>query len=105
MSDLEITKLCAEAMGYTVSGDRRNTRKLLGVWVEEHGHYYPLHSDIQAMALVKKLGVSVDPAEDAPPFTWRTCLPPWDEDDKNYVEHSDLNRAICEVVAKMQQAK
>jgi len=78
VTDLEITKLCAEAMGY------RNS-----------SHYNPLHDDAQAMALVKRQGLHI---------VWQPMCPDiWKVDDTTHVAaDKDLNRAICECVAKMQ---
>lgn len=104
MTDLEMTKLCAKAMGNTVSTDRiaRAVAGQLGVWTHEHGHYYPLHSDVQAMALLKRFRPIIDRDESF----WYVTLPiaegaasPWQG------EHEDLNRAIVEAVAKMQRSK
>ena len=96
MTDLELTRLCAEAMF-----DRLE-------WEQRLFNYDPLHDDAQAMALVKKfrLLIELNPnilgrqvrvsgseiASDIPPF-----------DKCNY--ETALNRAICECVAKMQAAK
>ena len=69
ITDLEITKLCAEAMGY------RNS-----------SHYNPLHNDAQAMALVKKLGVAIYIGDE----DWWADLPEVAE----RIFNKDLNRAI-----------
>lgn len=103
MTDLELTKACAEAMGYTVNNAHRINRgdaPSLGVWTEEHGHYYPLHSDVQAMALVKrfKFGVYWSGA------SWLVNQPILPEAQPRYPaygDNADLNRAICECVAKI----
>lgn len=93
MNDLEITKLCAEAMG----------RKIVCEWVLLK--YNPLHNDAQAMALVKRFHIQI-----------------WPEVKRSLREHiytgwttfifgtgtatsTNLNRAICECVAKMQKAR
>ena len=113
MTDLELTKLCAEAMrlDHKVVGgsvllrfvNAINDPRLAGVEYLEK--YDPLHDDAQALQLVRAFGVTVDPAQDEPPFTWRAVLPPWDEDEIENSIHADgldLNRAIVETVAKMQ---
>ena len=46
MTDLELTKLCAEAMGIEISPVRHGDG--------DFSLYDPLHDDAQAMALVKK---------------------------------------------------
>ena len=99
MSDLEITRLCAAAMGIPVFED-----------AEIGGHIYssldgdtynPLHDDMQAMALVKKMQLFIMPEHEG--LAWLVS-------DKNDHEQfqagdDDLNHAICEVCAKLQQAK
>lgn len=62
--------------------------------------------DAQAMALVKKLGLTVDPQEDKPPFTWRVVVANEGDWDKQiFSQGSDLNRVIDECAAKIQAAK
>ena len=104
MTDLEITKLCAEAMGEHINS--RSSE--LMVYVDDGGldmEYNPLHNDAQAMALVKKLSLFIE------------CRFFADEEESQYwnvfqrgygssqVMSKDLNRAICECVAKMQATK
>jgi hypothetical protein len=103
MTDLEMTKLCAEAMGipHKISTDRRT-----GAFVEiikesdpgNGGEFDPLHDDAQAMALVKKFRLEILP-DDLIDFRVRPI-------EMNICTSSDdLNRAIVECVAKMQKAK
>ena len=99
MTDLEITKLCAEAMGLPVK-----------MWCEGQPYaswilfdksattYQPLHSDAQAMALVKKFKIQI--AESSASVDWVVGIPPLP-----VIIRADLNRAICECVAKMQSSK
>lgn len=83
MDDLEITRLCAEAMGYDMQPQ-----------------YDPLTNDGQAMALAKRFHLYMDGlllpdwtvAASIGPFSYEACDP-------------DLNRAICITVANMQKAK
>ena len=105
MTDLEITKLCAEVMGVPII--QKGADAKLPFWYSDLTKkktrllaYNPLHNDAQAMALVKKLHLHIDQrpgkacsAQD-PHFTV-------------IAERSDcdLNRAICECVAKMQASK
>lgn len=97
MTDLEITKLCAEAMRFGVDHTDGGM-----VWAYEGQPHYdlprfaydPLHNDAQAMALVKKFCLQIN---------WRGVWPAvgsWEP-----IHGPDLNRAICEYVAKMQSAK
>ena len=97
MTDLEITRLCAEAMGFAfiaetgtccyAGNDPRQVRE----------EYRPLHDDAQAMALVKKFKIGIG-REDG------DCM--WAVG-RIFIEtiNKDLNRAICECVAEMQTAK
>lgn len=87
MTDLELTKLCAEAMGFTQ-------------WHEKSYWYEPLTNDAQAMALVKKFELKLHPAL-LGKNSWlvSTCETPF------YGAAGTLNRAICECVAKMHLTK
>ena len=96
MTDLEMTRLCAEAMGDDA-------------WTDINGRWYcrvrgqetiftPLTDDAQAMALVKKLGMHIHNDSE----TWWAMDGSGEYDSRDY---TDLNRAICECVAKMQEAK
>ena len=108
MTDLEITRLCAEAMGYH---QRKITDGGAKVWIIPHHPdpqcapsavvYDPLHDDAQAMALVKKCGLNLTTStiNDDTELLW--CA----DDEAVFSENTDLNRAICECVAKMQAAK
>ena len=102
VTDLEITKLCAEAMGYKFT--RLNPYELSGILVngivDEESRYDPIHDDAQAMALVKKFHVAIGWNADQTP-TWGAFR----QDTKKWCVSLYLNRAICECVAKMQQAK
>lgn len=99
MTDLEITKLCAQAMGYELPGNE---------WaVNAPDFYHPLGDDAQAMALVKKLGLVCDPQHDG---LHNPEYPGWEVSHislpLDYLAISpSLNRAICECVANMQKAK
>ena len=95
LDDLTITRLCAEAMGFGFSG-----------WVAEQ--WRPLVDKAQAMELVEKLKLSVVWTERQ--FDgW--LVRGWYTGAKTKmvlseeVDNSDLLRAICLCVAKMQLAK
>jgi len=99
MSDLEITRLCAEAMGIK----SQLIDSALGRFYAHPGGYLydPLHDDTQAMALAKRFMLEVDffagqaqKGEYTKLSERFTC---WNDESINY--------AICECVAKMQQAK
>lgn len=94
MDDLEITKLCKEAMGISdctefMTPERAAIAK----------KFDPLHDDAQAMALVKRFRLKADPHY---PTYGEDAMRMW------LVEGNaslDLNRAICECVAKIQVAR
>ena len=99
MTDLEITRLCAEAMGCAW----KQTQD--GVFVDSFTEYDPLHDDAQAMAMVKKLNICVWGTESGwwrVVGNWRAMSGALQEPD---AAGKDLNRAICECVAKMGEAK
>ena len=95
MTDLEMTRLCAEAMGVKLineicRGEERYRPDNL---------YDPLHDDAQAMALVKKLNMEIERSDAG------RCKA-WIHPAKEHSEWCDnLNLAIVECVAKMQAAK
>jgi hypothetical protein len=110
MTDLEITKACAEAMGIKtidafghphIKHDHWPTRdtscEKTGIGLKA---YQPLHDDAQAMALVKKfrlrIGQSMVAGEKEPEQEWFV-----ERNNHQYATDADLNRAICECVAKL----
>jgi hypothetical protein len=97
VTDLEITRLCAEAMGYSpITHPNRKTTKSL-MWLANGGNWNPLHDDAQAMALVKKFGMHITREV----FAWHVLY----EANAPGAFNPNLNRAICECVARMQEAK
>jgi hypothetical protein len=115
MTDLEITKLCAEAMGYVLEpypkGFRVREPEVDGIpghvlySISEYAtatqHYDPLHDDAQAMALVKKLEICC--WKQTPKVVWQAWSDTGLVNRQRSTEHKDLNLAICECVAKMQR--
>jgi hypothetical protein len=107
MTDYEMTKHCAEIIGLGyVRPCEENPRAIEcnedpneSAWMI----YCPLDDDGEAMALVKRFGLTIDPQEDKLPFTWRVVVAT-DGDWDNQIDSTgaDLNRAIVECVAKMQ---
>ena len=107
MTDLEITRLCAEAMD--LCEDERTTHTISyreegHIWIRHEAdpigyRYSPLHDDAQAMALVKKFCPSM--GHGSVPEEWHVHL----REPDVWGNSEDLNRAICECVAKMQAAK
>jgi hypothetical protein len=84
MTDMEMTKLCAEAMGTPpwVVGDQYPDSE----W------FWPLRHDAQAMALVKKLGLYISCYKKNGTLVWQVS-----DDDLVWTEaQPDLNRAIVE---------
>lgn len=108
MTDIEMTKLCARAMGYTLwcySGhwnkEYASTQAMpIRVCGMPDEDYDPLHSDDQAMAVMKKLRIAV--IFDDEKGLW-LAGPGGVVASKHDAESSDLNRAIVESVAKMQR--
>lgn len=93
MTDIEIVKACASAMGLDV----RDTSDGLIIFVSGHATgkiYTPLTDDAQAMALVKRWRLDIA-------FTgeWMVMT-----DSRNKVRGDDLNRCICECVANLSRA-
>jgi len=109
MTDLELTKACAEAMGYQWSAPRHQAQWLnsdngVGGLRKRWKHYDPLHDDAQAMQLVKMFGLNIDgvlpPGNDCWSVYTHEGIPP------ETIAHSqNLNRAIVDCVAKMRPAK
>lgn len=96
MNDLEITKLCAEAMLINVEmkGHGRDARWVVG------GHlvYEPLWNDADAMRLLKAFHIWIG--------GWlENGMVSAAIDGKFLTCGEDLNRAICTCVSKMQSAR
>jgi len=113
MTDLDMTRLCAEAMGYITEtswgpvcqvrcevgvGIARFQNTTAGYWTQ---NYDPLHDDAQAMALVKRLKLHLCPSIHG----WDVWPTDDDPDSTFNADGPDVNRCICECVAKMQAAK
>jgi hypothetical protein len=103
--DLEMTKLCAVAIGLEVElvthrgrGGRTPYYRFDGT--DSHRKIYdPLHNDAQAMALVKKFRLNIFPPATLP--NWQIWI---DTSHDAGIENPDLNRAIVECVAKMSRS-
>lgn len=99
MTDGEIIRLCAEAMGWRWEDAKDQFgNSYLMVWRPSQTPWNPLHDDAQCMALVKKfwIGIFIEPEDGQ----WTVSVP-----DGECFSNPNLNRAICECVAKMQLAK
>jgi len=98
MTDLEITKLCAEAMGF----DEHTLQVLEAGWTGRS--YDPLHDDEQAMALAKRFNINVtgDSFDGGETIWWSANIyPSQSQRFPGDGGSEDQNRAICECVAKM----
>lgn len=97
MSDLEMVKLCAEAMDIPLKARKGARNMTCGdhdlLETEQYVAYDPLHDDAQAMQLVKRFWLAV----------YRYQSDKWCAQHRGqFSDNRDLNRAICECVAKMQ---
>lgn len=116
MTDLELTRLCAEAMEYLVE------REEIGGWhpncgwyCRESGSQYgapkplflfaPLIDDAQAMGLVKRFKLVVCPVYEDDIFSTWKVFKAWPEPETPDHWGDDLNRAIVECVAKLKGVK
>ncbi|HEX7953967.1 MAG TPA: hypothetical protein VF523_12935 [Burkholderiales bacterium] len=105
MTDLEMTKLCAEAMGIVLDGIP-SAPSYFDSDKTENGciiFYDPIHDDAQAMALVKKFGLCIEQYAPDSASGSRVYLPGYWKRGVKFM--SNLNRAIVECVARMQAAK
>lgn len=112
MTDLEITKLCAEAMGLHYKTHENNDDvnfNFPGVYLYDdganmwHESYSPLYDDAQAMALLKRFRLEIFGA-----YAPRWSVTRLNDDVAQVaptIQSADLNRAICECVAKMQKER
>ena len=99
LSDLEITRACAEAMGYTEISDHWGR---VPAFTRESGVYNPLSDDAQAMALVKRFKADVCWARRSPGADGQWFVDIGDTtSDGHCTKGPDLNRAICLCVAQM----
>lgn len=107
MTDLEITRLCAEAMFNPIDKPIESRGQLFICYhplyevLPLYHPYDPLHDDAQAMALVKTFGIGITCVSLGGKLgdEWKVYLGSFRAKDSN------LNRAICECVAKMQKTK
>lgn len=101
MTDLDIVMRCAIRMGYcflaSKAGDILKVRDTSIDSGDQWVIYNPLHDDAQAMALVKKFGLSICYDETAADtHRWES----FGKENKSTFA-KDLNRAICECVAAL----
>ena len=102
MTDLEIVRKCAEAMGYEVS-EYQSRPNVLIVSVAGSPYsfdYDPLHDRAEAMELVEKLRVSIHFMDSEGVWTAFCCQSPLERGVRTY--DANLLRAICSCVANME---
>lgn len=100
MTDLELTKKCAEAMEIDLIAGSLHPTGAVYYWQRESGDAYdPLNDDAQAMALVKKFDLRIDRNDSE---NWSVCRDRGSERPPEQGWNPDLNRAIVECVAKAQ---
>lgn len=87
MTDTEMLILCRDAMGYAIGAALFN----------------PLRDDSHAMAMVKKFGLWISREDDGSRAVWLVTTDRVDGKYVSAVHPTDLNRAIVECVATMQQ--
>ena len=112
MTDMEMVRLAAEAMGYDVDDEDAER----GLWCHlpaQHGVWYrPLHDKAQAFELVERFWIQIQ-SWGPPVSKFRASIPQlygkdrrgnWSESvDDVEVDSKDISRAIVECVAKMTQ--
>ena len=100
MSDLEITRLCAEAMGHTVLKEIGDGWLLTTYFPDGSRLYHPITNDEQAMTLMKKFKLSVGYSEE-----WGAKMETIGELLSGSFHYPDLNAAVCVCVANWQKGK
>lgn len=102
MTDLEITKRCAEAMRVPYKISLYRGEEFIEIISERNpgngGEYNPLRDDEQCFALVKMFELRL---RTYVKNKWQVWAP--DQADTTDSTNGDLNRAICECVAKMEK--
>ena len=96
MTDLEATRLCAEAMGLKRLEYESAPSTFFIDDDDTMPRYDPLHNDAQCMALVKRFMLHIDAFAGMAEFPHGELYPTYDDD--------SLNRAIVYCVAKMRAA-
>ena len=100
----EIRAACAKAVGWGV--DENTVRNVNYGYALIMSGFNPLSNDEQAMSMVKKFKLDIEPNFDGEEGDWSVSTWAADQNGReNRCTHESLNRAICECVAKMQQAK
>ena len=101
MTKLETIKLCAKAIGL------KWTEGPVSIFVDWPNIYDPLHNNAQAMMLVKKLRLDINSFHGSALLEnerwWE--VEHNDGEQATIAKNADLNRAICETVAKLEKSK
>lgn len=100
MSDIELVKACAEAMGIALYVASQNAPQHT-LRTCNHENYWPLTNDAQAMALVKKFRIEIA----WNPVGWAVNTYSELDMPESYASDDDLNRSICECVAKLKDTQ
>lgn len=107
MTDLEMVRLCAEAMGYSSLVAIPTVDSTHRAYSPPQYAYCPLHDDAQAMELVKKFKLLLG-------FNTKATEPRWEAQNATSIGFGDgypddppngLNRAIVECVAKAEMVR
>ena len=104
LTDLEATQLCAEAMGIAAHENDDGAIRFLESGIH-YRKYQPLTDGAQAMALVKRFKIDIEPMFDGEEGEWQASQ--WAKDRNGRINkhcHTDLNRAIVYCAAAVQQA-
>ena len=107
VTDAEITRACAEAMGYRERTDMTCGPSFIMVFSQADSDtflYDPLHDDEQMVALVKKLFIEIlvdGPAGRSEDWTWTARIGGYNELPISISHGHDLNRAVCVCVARL----
>jgi hypothetical protein len=95
MTDLELVRACAEAMGHT--DITHYTGRIYARDSEGLRVFDPIHDDAQAMALLKRFPIAISVLRGG---GWTLAC----DATGAWASYTDLNRGICECVAKMWEA-
>jgi len=98
MTDLEITRLCAEAIGLNYGVDHTVVAEGELFYGPNALTYRPLENDNEALQLVRMLHIWITIPKNSNEWLAQLGI-------GAISRNADLNRAICECVARMQQAK
>lgn len=96
MTDFKIMVLCASAIGLRSRVEPDTEMLMVSYQIAKWVEYNPLENDIQAVELIKKCHITVEPYQtihDA--WWWRANI------NQSKGVSQDWNRAVCECVARI----